>query len=123
MAKEEKLAVQKETEGPVTREVSPDCLVSFEGRQYSVPFTCVSRPVHVRGCARTVEIYHGLERVAIVDFDVHHGNGTQDMFWEDPSVLFVSLHRDRFYPGTGHAVLGILDALDQTASAAKAVRQ
>jgi acetoin utilization deacetylase AcuC-like enzyme len=39
--------------------------------------------------------------VAIVDFDVHHGNGTQDIFYEDPSVLFVSLHQFPFYPGTG----------------------
>jgi acetoin utilization deacetylase AcuC-like enzyme len=45
----------------------------------------------------------GAERVAILDFDVHHGNGTQDIFWEDPSVLFVSLHRYPFYPGTGAA--------------------
>ncbi len=44
---------------------------------------------------------HGLERVAIVDFDVHHGNGTQEIFWDDGGVLFASLHRDRFYPGTG----------------------
>ena len=42
-----------------------------------------------------------LERVAIVDWDVHHGNGTQDIFWDDPSVLFVSLHQWPFYPGTG----------------------
>lgn len=44
---------------------------------------------------------HGLERVAIVDWDVHHGNGTQAAFWEDPSVLFISLHQYPFYPGTG----------------------
>ncbi len=43
----------------------------------------------------------GLSRVAILDWDVHHGNGTQDMFWDDSSVLFVSLHRWPFYPGTG----------------------
>jgi len=43
----------------------------------------------------------GLERVAIVDWDVHHGNGTQEAFYEDPRVLFVSLHRYPFYPGTG----------------------
>jgi len=41
------------------------------------------------------------ERVAIVDFDVHHGNGTQAAFWDDDSVLFVSLHEWPFYPGTG----------------------
>jgi acetoin utilization deacetylase AcuC-like enzyme len=39
--------------------------------------------------------------VAILDWDVHHGNGTQDMFFDDESVLFVSLHRWPFYPGTG----------------------
>lgn len=44
----------------------------------------------------------GLERVAIVDFDVHHGNGTQDIFWEDGAVLYCSLHEYPFYPGTGH---------------------
>ena len=43
----------------------------------------------------------GAGRVAIVDFDVHHGNGTQDIFWDDDSVLFVSLHQWPFYPGTG----------------------
>jgi acetoin utilization deacetylase AcuC-like enzyme len=43
----------------------------------------------------------GLERVAIVDFDVHHGNGTQAIFAGDPSVLYVSLHEWPFYPGTG----------------------
>jgi acetoin utilization deacetylase AcuC-like enzyme len=43
----------------------------------------------------------GAERVAVVDFDVHHGNGTQDIFWDDDSVLFVSLHQWPFYPGTG----------------------
>jgi acetoin utilization deacetylase AcuC-like enzyme len=43
----------------------------------------------------------GLERVAIVDWDVHHGNGTQDAFYDDPNVLFISLHQYPFYPGTG----------------------
>ena len=44
---------------------------------------------------------HGLERVAIVDFDVHHGNGTQDLVWDDPRVLFCSTHQMPLYPGTG----------------------
>ena len=43
----------------------------------------------------------GCERVAIIDFDVHHGNGTQEIFWDDDSVLFVSLHQWPFYPGSG----------------------
>jgi acetoin utilization deacetylase AcuC-like enzyme len=46
---------------------------------------------------------HSLGRVLIVDWDVHHGNGTQEIFWEDPHVLFVSLHQYPFYPGTGGA--------------------
>src|SRR4029450_10619724 len=45
----------------------------------------------------------GLDRVLIVDWDVHHGNGTQDIFWEDPQVGFLSIHRYPFYPGTGAA--------------------
>jgi acetoin utilization deacetylase AcuC-like enzyme len=44
---------------------------------------------------------HGAERVAIVDFDVHHGNGTQDIFWSDPAVLYASTHQMPLYPGTG----------------------
>ena len=44
-----------------------------------------------------------LERVLVVDWDVHHGNGTQQAFWEEPRVLFVSLHQYPFYPGTGAA--------------------
>jgi len=43
----------------------------------------------------------GLKRIAIVDWDVHHGNGTQEMFYDDPSVLYASLHQYPFYPGTG----------------------
>lgn len=45
----------------------------------------------------------GLERVLIVDWDVHHGNGTQDIFYDDPRVGFFSIHRSPFYPGTGAA--------------------
>jgi acetoin utilization deacetylase AcuC-like enzyme len=45
----------------------------------------------------------GLDRVAILDYDVHHGNGTQWMFYDDPRVLYVSTHQDPFYPGTGAA--------------------
>lgn len=45
--------------------------------------------------------YDSVNRVMIVDFDVHHGNGTQDVFYDDPSVLYVSTHQYPFYPGTG----------------------
>ena len=43
----------------------------------------------------------GLRRVAIIDFDVHHGNGTQAILEEDPDILFISSHQYPFYPGTG----------------------
>lgn len=51
--------------------------------------------------ARHAQAALGLERVAILDWDVHHGNGTQSIFWDDPSVLYVSLHQWPYYPGTG----------------------
>ncbi|HMO28151.1 histone deacetylase family protein [Enterovirga sp.] len=53
--------------------------------------------------ARHAQKAHGAERVAIVDFDVHHGNGTQDIFWSDRSVLYASTHEMPLYPGTGRA--------------------
>ena len=45
---------------------------------------------------------HGLAKIAIFDFDVHHGNGTQDIFWSDAGTLYVSTHQSPLYPGTGH---------------------
>ena len=52
--------------------------------------------------ARQAQAARGVERVAIVDWDVHHGNGTQAVFWDDPSVLFISLHQEANYPpGSG----------------------
>jgi acetoin utilization deacetylase AcuC-like enzyme len=56
---------------------------------------------NVAVAARHAIEQHGLSRVAVIDWDVHHGNGTQAIFWEDPSVLFVSLHQFPFYPGSG----------------------
>lgn len=51
--------------------------------------------------ARYAQEKHGLERVVIIDWDVHHGNGTQDIFYEDGSVFFFSTHQHPWYPGTG----------------------
>ena len=51
--------------------------------------------------ARCAQAELGLERVAIVDWDVHHGNGTEDIVRDDPTILFASLHQWPFYPGTG----------------------
>src|SRR6266852_1352973 len=51
--------------------------------------------------ARHAQKQHGLGRVAIVDFDVHHGNGSQEIFWSDASVMYCSTHEMPLYPGTG----------------------
>jgi acetoin utilization deacetylase AcuC-like enzyme len=51
--------------------------------------------------ARFAQAELGLKRVAILDWDIHHGNGTEAIFWDDPTVLYVSLHAWPYYPGTG----------------------
>jgi acetoin utilization deacetylase AcuC-like enzyme len=51
--------------------------------------------------ARHAQKAHGAEHVAIVDFDVHHGNGSQEIFWSDPTVMYCSTHQMPLYPGTG----------------------
>jgi acetoin utilization deacetylase AcuC-like enzyme len=58
--------------------------------------------------ARDAQRRHGAGRILVADFDVHHGNGTQETFWEDDSVAYLSVHRYPFYPGTG--------GLDETGS-------
>ena len=60
---------------------------------------CIFNNVAV--AARYAQRKHGLSRVAIVDWDVHHGNGTQDIFYDDGSVFFFSTHQSPWYPGTG----------------------
>jgi len=69
------------------------------GRDYGMGF-CLTN--HVAVAAR-LALSRGLERVAILDWDVHHGNGTQDVFYGDSRVLFLSVHQSPFYPGTGRA--------------------
>jgi acetoin utilization deacetylase AcuC-like enzyme len=56
---------------------------------------------HAAIAARYAQDVHGLERVLIVDWDVHHGNGTQDIFWSDDTVFYFSTHQYPHYPGTG----------------------
>jgi acetoin utilization deacetylase AcuC-like enzyme len=51
--------------------------------------------------ARHAQRKHGIERAAVIDFDVHHGNGSQDIFWSDASVMYCSTHQMPLYPGTG----------------------
>jgi acetoin utilization deacetylase AcuC-like enzyme len=82
------------------------CLVRPPGHHatptYSMGF-CLFNNVAL--AARRAMKAHGLTRILIVDWDVHHGNGTQDIFYEDPRVMFLSIHRygHGFYPGTGAA--------------------
>jgi acetoin utilization deacetylase AcuC-like enzyme len=58
---------------------------------------------HVAVAAAHLRAVHRLRRILILDWDVHHGNGTQAIFWEDPAVLYISLHQFPYYPGTGAA--------------------
>ena len=53
--------------------------------------------------ARHLQHRHGLQRIAIIDWDIHHGNGTQQVFYDDPSVLYFSLHQEALYPHSGQA--------------------
>jgi acetoin utilization deacetylase AcuC-like enzyme len=71
--------------------------------QWGMGFCILS---NVAIATRYAQSAFGLERIMIVDYDVHHGNGTQDIFYDDPDVLFISTHQYPFYPGTG--------ALDET---------
>jgi acetoin utilization deacetylase AcuC-like enzyme len=91
-------------------------LAELEGRHDAVAFVAARPPGHhatadramgfcllnsiaIAAASRTARG----ERVLIVDWDVHHGNGTQDIFWNDPDVLYVSTHQHPLYPGTGLA--------------------
>ncbi len=92
-----------------------DAVVAGEVRN---AFCVVRPPGHHAGCgkgmgfcifnnlaiaARHAQKRHKLAKVLIADWDVHHGNGTQDVFYEDPSVFFFSTHQSPWYPGTGRA--------------------
>lgn len=88
-------------EGPVTRAF---CLLRPPGHHASADVGmgfCIYNNIAIG--ARHAQAAHGLKRVLIVDWDVHHGNGTQDIFYEDPSVYFFSTHQSPWYPGTGAA--------------------
>ncbi len=67
------------------------------GRDYGMGFCLTNHAAVAAGHA----LSRGLERVAILDWDVHHGNGTQDIFYGDRRVLYLSVHQSPFYPGTG----------------------
>ncbi len=67
------------------------------GRDYGMGFCLTNHAAVAAGHA----LAGGMERVAILDWDVHHGNGTQDIFYDDDRVLYLSMHQSPFYPGTG----------------------
>jgi acetoin utilization deacetylase AcuC-like enzyme len=67
------------------------------GRDYGMGFCLTNHAAVAAGHA----LSGGMERVAILDWDVHHGNGTQDIFYDDDRVLYLSMHQSPFYPGTG----------------------
>jgi acetoin utilization deacetylase AcuC-like enzyme len=74
---------------------------------------CLFNNIAVAGAHALAQ--HQLERVMIIDWDVHHGNGTQEIFWNEKRVLFVSLHQFPFYPGTGSfEEMGGPDAMGMT---------
>jgi acetoin utilization deacetylase AcuC-like enzyme len=92
-------AVDAVTAGDVA---SAFCLVRPPGHHSSVRRAmgfCLLN--HVAVASAYARARHGIERVAIVDIDVHHGNGTQDAFYTEPGVLYISTHEYPFYPGTG----------------------
>lgn len=65
---------------------------------------------HAAIAARYLQNKYSLSRILIIDFDVHHGNGTQDIFYDDPSVFYFSIHQHPFYPGSGRpSETGIAD--------------
>jgi acetoin utilization deacetylase AcuC-like enzyme len=94
-------AVERLVRGEDTKAL---CLVRPPGHHAMVNHAmgfCIFNNIAV--AARLAVDVLGLDRVLIVDWDIHHGNGTQAAFWEDPKVGFLSIHRWPFYPGTGDA--------------------
>ena len=90
--------VDRMLDGPVTRGVALPRPPGHHARRAQAMGFCLLNSVAVAAAhARS----RGVARVAIVDWDVHHGNGTQEMFWQQPGVLYVSTHQSPFYPGTG----------------------
>ena len=69
------------------------------GRFRSMGFCLIN---HVAVAAADLMANRLTERVVVIDFDVHHGNGTQEIFYENPDLLYISIHQDPLYPGTGH---------------------
>ena len=94
-------AVDAVAEGKVARAFCAVRPPGHHARRDRAMGFCIFNNVAV--AARYAQKKHGLAKVLIVDWDVHHGNGTQEMFYRDATVLYVGVHRAPFYPGTGAA--------------------
>lgn len=87
-------------EGEASRSVAIGCGYHHAGRSYGGGF-CIFNDIAV--LIEYLREQYGLKRALVIDYDVHFGNGTSDIYYEDPDVLFISLHQDprTIYPGTG----------------------
>ncbi len=94
------MAVDEVMAGRVANAFSPHRPPGHHARPGSAMGFCLFNNAAV--AAIHAQRMHGAERVAIVDWDVHHGNGTQEIFWSDGSVLYCSTHQMPLYPGTGY---------------------
>jgi acetoin utilization deacetylase AcuC-like enzyme len=93
-------AIDSVLEGEATAAFSLARPPGHHARRSTAMGFCLFNNVAV-ACRHLIDV-KGMKKVAIVDWDVHHGNGTQETFYEDPSVFYLSLHRYPFFPGTGH---------------------
>jgi acetoin utilization deacetylase AcuC-like enzyme len=98
-------AAQRAVDGVLTGEVSNAFVACRPPGHHAERATamgfCLFNTVAI--AARYAQKKHGVKRIAILDWDVHHGNGTQDIFWNDRDVLFISSHEMPLYPGSGEA--------------------
>ncbi|WP_068080736.1 histone deacetylase family protein [Polycladidibacter stylochi] len=92
-------AVEEVMEGKVTNAFSLSRPPGHHAESQRSMGFCVFNNAAI--AARFAQDHYGAERVVIVDIDVHHGNGTQEIFWADKTVMYASIHQGQLYPGTG----------------------
>lgn len=94
-------AVDAIIKGEITRAFCAVRPPGHHARKNTAMGFCIFNNIAI--AARYLQMEHGVKRVAIIDWDVHHGNGTQEAFYNDSSVLYLSIHQSPHYPGTGFA--------------------